>query len=284
MRLFLLTTLTMVAFAANSVLNRMALADGAIGPLAFALIRLSSGAALLLVLIWWTQRPVKIPLKRRMGGAGSLALYMIGFSLAYLSLDAGVGALILFGGVQITMFLGAVLMGEAITPRRYVGALLSFAGLVYLLWPSGNAIQIDGLGAALMAAAAIGWGLYSLLGRQARDALAETGMNFLWASPICALVFLIWPEGATAYGIALAVLSGVVTSGLGYALWYSILPALGASRAAVAQLTVPIIAVLGGVALLGEGLSVKLALATCVVLGGVALSLSGQSPLKGRSG
>lgn len=274
----------MVAFAANSVLNRLALADESIGPMSFALIRLGSGAVALIFLIWWLKRPANPDIKMRLAGAGSLTLYMLGFSFAYLWLDAGVGALILFGGVQITMFAGALISGEVISLRRYLGAIISFLGLVYLLWPETTGTTVHPAGAGLMVVGAIGWGLYSLLGRRAGDPLAETGMNFLWAIPVCALVFLIRPDPVSGTGVLLALISGIVTSGLGYALWYSLLPALGASRAAVAQLTVPIIAVAGGVALLGEMLSFKLILATIVVMGGVALSLSGQAAPKGRSG
>ena len=271
MRLALLTTLTMVAFAANSVLNRLALEDGDTGPAGFAALRLAAGALMLGLLV---ARRGGAPVWAWPGwaGPGALLLYMLGFSFAYVSLGAGVGALILFGGVQVTMFAGAVMAGEAVPLRRWVGAAVSFAGLVFLMWPAGTA-AVSLSGAGLMLAAALGWGLYSLIGRGAADPLGATAGNFLYAVPVAVLVWLLWPDGIGARGAALAVLSGAVTSGLGYALWYAVLPALGATRGAVAQLTVPVIAVAGGVVFLGEAVSLRMVLASVLVLGGVAVSL-----------
>jgi drug/metabolite transporter (DMT)-like permease len=200
---------------------------------------------------------------------------MLGFSFAYVSLDAGLGALILFGGVQVTMFAGGLWAGERPAARRWIGAGVALAGLVWLMWPGGG-VAPDPAGAGLMAAAAVGWGIYSLAGRAAARPLASTAANFLYALP-AALLVLIWLPSAgpvTVRGVGLAVLSGAVTSGLGYALWYSVLPRLQASAAAVAQLTVPVIAMAGGMALLDEVVTLPLAAAAAVVLGGVALSLS----------
>lgn len=275
MRLALLTAIVMIAFAANSVLNRLALAQGDIGPAAFAAIRLGAGAATLALLV--TLRGGRVPLGEpaRAAGAASLALYMLGFSFAYLTLDAGVGALILFGGVQVTMFVGAVWGGETIPARRWVGATIAFAGLAWLLWPRG-AEAPDPRGAMLMAAAAVGWGIYSLIGRRATDPLSATAASFALALPVAlaALVAAADLAGSTAKGIFAAIASGAVTSGLGYALWYAVLPRLRASQAAVAQLTVPVIALAGGVLFLGEEPTARLILAGAVVLGGVWLSLS----------
>jgi drug/metabolite transporter (DMT)-like permease len=269
MRLFLLTALTMLAFAANSILNRMALQDGATGPAAFAAIRLVAGALALWALVAWRGggwRPLW-----QAGGAASLALYVLGFSFAYVSLPAGVGALILFGGVQITMFAGALILQEPVPARRWAGAALAFGGLVWLLWPIGGAAP-DPAGAALMAAAALGWGIYSLLGRGATNPLRATAGNFVFAAPLGLLTLALLPDTATARGAALAVISGALTSGCGYALWYAVLPRLGAARAAVAQLTVPVIAAAGGLLLLAEGVSLRFALSALLVLGGVLLA------------
>lgn len=269
MRLFLLTALTMLAFAANSILNRMALEDGTTGPAAFAAIRLISGALCLWALVAWRSgrlRPAWHP-----GGAASLALYVLGFSFAYVSLPAGVGALILFGGVQITMFAGALLLREAVPAQRWTGAALAFCGLVWLLLPAGGASP-DPVGAALMAAAALGWGIYSLLGRGATDPLGATAGNFVFAAPLGLILFALLPDTATAQGAALAILSGAVTSGCGYALWYAVLPRLGSARAAVAQLCVPVIAATGGLLLLAEGIDLRFGLASALVLGGVLLA------------
>ncbi|MFC2970098.1 DMT family transporter [Acidimangrovimonas pyrenivorans] len=274
MRLLVLTTLTMIAFAANSVLNRLALADGAIGPSAFAALRLGSGAVALAALVALRGRRLPLAESGRWAAVAALAVYVLGFSYAYLSLDAGIGALILFGAVQITMFAGAVLAREPVPPRRWAGAALAFAGLAWLFWPGGHDAPAP-LGAALMAAAGVGWGLYSLRGRGASDSLAATAANFALAVPLGLAALLLVPDGAplTAPGIGLALTSGVVTSGLGYALWYRVLPELPATIAAVAQLTVPLIAMAGGALFLGETLTLRFTGAALLVLGGIGLSL-----------
>ncbi|UYV38128.1 DMT family transporter [Rhodobacteraceae bacterium D3-12] len=276
MRLFLLTALTMVAFAANSVLNRLALEGGESGPASFAAIRLIAGAVVLVVLV--VQRRGAVPW-RWPGWTGpmTLVLYVLGFSFAYVSLGAGIGALILFGGVQVTMFAGAVTAREVIPLSRWIGAGVSFAGLCVLMWPAGD-VAVSLSGAALMLAAALGWGVYSLVGRGAVDPLVTTAGNFVYAAPVGIVAWLLLPDGMTLVGAALAIVSGAVTSGLGYALWYAVLPALGAARAAVAQLSVPVIAVLGGVVFLSEGVSWRLVVATVLVLGGVAVSVVDRRP------
>lgn len=276
MRLILLTSLTMIAFAANSVLNRLALVDGVMGPAGFAALRLISGAVALSALMWATNkaphRPPQRPGLKGAIGAGSLALYVLGFSFAYVSLPAGIGALILFGGVQITMFTGAVILREPIPPQRIFGAALAFGGLIWLLWPSGGTAP-PLAGSLLMTAAALGWGIYSLLGRGAQDALASSTLNFTLAIPLGLLVYALKPDQITGYGAFLAILSGGITSGLGYALWYRILPQLGATRAAVAQLSVPLIAMAGGVVFLSEAVSLRFAIASLMVMAGVWVSM-----------
>jgi drug/metabolite transporter (DMT)-like permease len=265
MRLFLLTALTMTAFAANSVLNRMAVGPYGMPPESFAIVRALSGAIVLWALV--ALRGGRLPLadwSGRLIGAGALSLYLVGFSLAYGRLDAGIGALILFGGVLIG--------GEAIPAKRWIGAGVSLAGLAYLVWPRGVA-DYPGLQIAFMAAAAFGWGVYSLKGRGAKDPLALTAANFVVSVPIVALLLFVAPFEMPASGTALAILSGAVTSGLGYALWYAILPSLGATRAAVAQLSAPVIAALGGAVVLAEPVGARLIIAGALVLGGIALSL-----------
>lgn len=272
MRLGLLVALAMLAFAANSVINRMALVDGAAGPASFAALRLLSGAIVLAALVRMRGRAIGRP--TRAIGPLALLAYVLGFSFAYVSLDAGLGALILFGGVQITMFAGAVVRGEDVPLMRWAGGCLAFAGLVVLMWPGGR-LTVDLGGAALMLVAALGWGVYSLVEARADDPLATTARNFVWAAPVGALPALLVWDGMSGWGAALAIVSGAVTSGLGYALWYRVLPQLPASLAAVAQLTVPIIAVAGGMLLIGEAISWRFAAAAGLVLGGVALSLCG---------
>ncbi|MBT8455595.1 MAG: DMT family transporter [Alphaproteobacteria bacterium] len=278
MRLALTVALTMVAFAANSILNRLALVDGAIGPVDFAALRVLSGAVALCGIVWLRGGQVPFGLARRPWAALALALYMLGFSFAYLTLDAGVGALILFGGVQITMFAGGLIAGERPPLLRWIGAGIALGGLVWLLWPMGAA-RPDGAGVALMAAAAFGWGIYSLLGRSSGAPLPATAANFALIVPLMAVVwwFASSDVPATAQGIGLALISGMVTSGLGYALWYSVLPRLEASTAALSQLTVPVIAALGGVLFLSEGLTLRAVIAGALVIGGVALGTRASS-------
>jgi drug/metabolite transporter (DMT)-like permease len=282
MRLFLLTALTMIPFAANSVLNRMALAGGSIDATSFGTIRLIAGAVMLAALSIGLRGGLRLGGPGRVVGVAALLLYIYGFSGAYTVLDAGLGALILFGVVQITMFADSIIAREAIPLRRALGAALAFSGLVWLLWP-GAGPQVSVLHGLMMAAAGLGWGIYSLAGRRSTDALQGTAANFALAAPLGLVLSLLLPASGGvrlgAEGIMLAVLSGAVTSGLGYALWYRVLPDLPSSVAAVAQLTVPVIAMAGGVLLLGETLGLPLIVAGAVVLGGVALSVV---PLRGR--
>ncbi|RVT85112.1 DMT family transporter [Rhodobacteraceae bacterium CCMM004] len=284
MRLILLTALVMVAFAANSVLNRAALSGGAIGAGDFAAIRLASGAAALCLLVALRDRGVGALAAGGWRGAAALGVYVIGFSLAYRGLDAGVGALILFGGVQVTMFAAAAARGDPLPPTRWLGAALALAGLAWMLWPAGAAAPswVHGLA---MTAAAVGWGAYSILGQGARDPLAATAANFALAAPAAVLLTLLLPAGAgaSAAGVGLAVLSGVATSGLAYALWYAVLPRLATSVAALAQLTVPVIAAAGGALLLAEAPTLRLILASAVVLGGVALGIAAPQRRSGSS-
>ena len=282
-RLFLLTALTMTAFAANSVLNRWALLDGETGPAAFQALRVIAGAICLAVLLSLRGGLPKLLTPGRAIGTGSLLTYMVGFSFAYVALDAGVGALILFGGVQVTMFAGALIGGERPPIARWIGAVVAFGGLIWLLWPGATGAP-PVAASLLMAAAAIGWGVYSLEGRKAADPLAETGANFLCAAPFALAVWLVLPDGLSASGTIFAIVSGAVTSGLGYALWYSVLPRLDAAVAALSQLTVPVIAVVGGIIFLGELASGRLVLACAVVLGGVAFGVLAGQRSKGSSG
>ena len=269
MRILGLTCLVMLAFAANSVLNRLAVGAGQIDPVVFATIRLASGAAVLGVLVALRRGAVFAGWRGRVPGALGLLVYLYGFSAAYLALDAGTGALILFGVVQVTMFAGAVMGGETLPAGRIAGAVLALAGLGVLLAPQGGALWPD----LWMALAGVGWGVYSLVGRGQKDALAATAWNFGLALPVGLVVLALWPGQWSGPGVALAILSGGVTSGLGYALWYAVLPHLGAGRAAVAQLSVPLIATLGGFATLGELPGAGFWLAAVMVLGGIGLGL-----------
>lgn len=270
LRLAALISVVMAAFAANSLLNRAAVGSGAVTALGFAALRLAAGAAMLWLLCSLRGQMPRQGARMTLVGAGSLTVYMLGFSLAYRSLDAGLGALILFGAVQITMFAWGALRGQTPAAPQWGGAGLAFAGLAYVLWPAGE-LQVPLGGAALMAAAGAGWGAYSLAGRQAADPLGATAANFLWSAALVLPLALLAGglAGITAYGALLAALSGAVTSGLGYALWYRVLPQLEASLAATVQLSVPVIALIAGALLLREPLGARLILGTAMVLAGI---------------
>lgn len=271
LRVASLTVVAMIAFAANSVLCRLALQQTDIDPASFTVIRLVSGAVMLAVLL-----QVKGLTPGRAGNWGSaLALfaYAGAFSYAYVSLPTGVGALLLFAAVQATMILAGLAHGERLAARQWSGLTLAFGGLVYLLMPGLSAPPL--LGAALMISAGVAWGVYSLRGRGTRDALAATGGNFLRTVPM-ALGLGILGSGEVHVdlsGAFYAVLSGALASGAGYAVWYSALRGLKATSAATVQLSVPVIAALGGVAFLGEALTLRLVLSSVAILGGVALVL-----------
>lgn len=274
MRLFLLTLLTMTAFAANSLLNRTGLAEGAIGPAGFAAIRVISGAVMLWLLMVLGQNAAPRRTSPDWISAGALATYLLGFSFAYVALDAGLGALVLFAIVQVTMFAGAVRAGDEIPVLRWGGMAVSMLGLAYLVWPS-ETVQLPALPLFLMAAAAIGWGIYSLIGRRAMEPLQATAWNFTYATPIVVILAIpfVWDEALSTPGVIMAITSGAVTSGLGYALWYRVLPQLGASTGALVQLSVPVIAMGAGVILLGETVGLREITASVLVLGGIAVGL-----------
>lgn len=274
MRRALLVALTMTAFASNSLLNRMAVDGGYADPGGFAVLRVLAGAIMLVLLVRAQGRAMSFLTRQRWVGAGMLALYMVGFSAAYRSLDAGLGALILFGVVQITIFMIAAAQGAGPSARQIVGAAIAFGGLVVVLDP-GQAPATALTGAAFMIAAGIGWGIYTLAGRGEPDALAATAANFCLALPLTLAAPLLAGAAVqiTWTGAALAVVSGALTSGLGYALWYALLPGLAAPVAAILQLSVPVIAVIGGVLLLGETAGFRLLAGAVLVLGGIGLSL-----------
>lgn len=277
MRLFLASALTMIAFAANSILNRMALASVSIDAVSFGAIRLASGAVMLALIVLVTRRRIRLTRTGRWVGVAALLTYVFGFSIGYVSIDAGLGTLILFGTVQITLFTAAIRGGEAVATRRKIGAGVALAGLALVLWPSGG-ITVDLFAAAGLVLAGIGWGFYTLNGRRATDAIGATMTSFVLAAPVgiaFALALPVFDQATlvTPYGVRLAILSGAVTSGLGYAIWYAVLPHLATTTAAIAQISVPIIAMAGGILFLGEPLTPMYAVATVLVLGGVALSL-----------
>lgn len=268
-RLASLTALALVAFAGNSLLCRAALAHGAIDAAGFTLVRLLSGAAVLVLL-------VRLQGDKAAGNGSwlsALALfaYAAAFSFAYLQLTAATGALLLFGAVQATMIATGLSRGERLRALQLAGLLLACGGLIALLLPGLSAPPLSG--ALLMLAAGVAWGAYSLRGRGAGDPLRVTAGNFVRAVPFAALLaLLLWGQlAATPAGIAYAIASGALASGVGYAIWYSALPHLRATTAASVQLSVPVIAALGGALLLGEALTLRLLVASVAIVGGIAL-------------
>ncbi|MEO1202436.1 MAG: DMT family transporter [Pseudomonadota bacterium] len=262
----------MLAFAANSVLCRLALGAGEIDAASFASVRLLSAAAVLAIIVLLRDRSLA---RSDINVWSALALfgYVVFFSFAYLTLATGTGALILFGAVQLTMFAWALKSGERFPALSWFGLALAIAGLVYLLLP--GVAAPDPMGATMMAIAGVSWGVYSLLGRAATDATRATAWNFVLALPLGLVTSLFFMDEyhVTANGLLLAVISGALTSGLGYVAWYSALTRLATGDAATIQLSVPVIAAVGGVLLLSEPVTLRLIIATLATLGGVAIVL-----------
>ena len=265
------TTLALIGFAANSLLCRRALGLRLIDPASFTTVRLLSGAAALAVIAWFARGT------RPRGGnwlsAIALFLYAAAFSLSYVRIQAGIGALLLFGAVQATMLAWGLVRGERPRRTQWIGIALALGGLVFLNLPGAHAP--DRLGAALMLTAGVAWGAYSLRGRASRDPLATTADNFLRTIPLC-LALSLWMWGSTrasAAGMGLAVASGALASGVGYSLWYAALPMLSRTRAAAVQLSVPVLAAIGSVVLLGEAINGRLYAAGAAILIGVWLAV-----------
>ncbi|WP_431108511.1 DMT family transporter [Variovorax paradoxus] len=276
LRTVVLTAVAMLAFAANSLLCRLALQRQGIDPASFGSIRLVSGAITLALVVQLRARP---PSAARADWLAAVMLfaYVAFFSFAYLSLSAGTGALILFGAVQLTMLGAGLGSGERFGPVAWLGFVLAAGGLVYLVLPGVAAPPLAG--AVLMAVAGVAWGVYSLRGRGVADPLAATSRNFLRAVPLALALSVVFVARAhaDATGIALAVASGALTSGIGYVVWYAALARLSAMQAATVQLSVPLLAAFGGVLLLSEAITPRLAAASVAILGGIAIVLSQKS-------
>ncbi len=266
------TAAALVGFAANTLLCRAALGERAIDAWSFTAARLCAGAVVLWLL-------VRASSPRASGTGGSWAsafalfAYAATFSLAYLRLGAGIGALVLFGAVQATMIGWSIREGTRPTRSEWVGLAIALAGLAWLKWPGASAP--DAFGLLLMVLAGVAWGAYSLRGRGSRSPLAATADNFARSVPFALVgLTLQWSHTqVSARGVWLAIVSGALASGLAYSLWYLALPALGAMRAALLQLLVPVLAAIGGIVLLGERLDARLAVAGPLILGGVAIAV-----------
>jgi len=275
-----LTVTALTAFAANSIFCRLALSHGTIHPATFTTIRLGSGALVLLLLCSIGGKKVRF--NEKWGSGILLFLYAAPFTYAYTELSAGTGALILFASVQITMIVASLLGGHRPAGPEWAGILLAFAGLVYLLSPGLAAPSLTG--AALMILAGAAWGLYSVLGTHSGSPLADTAGNFLRASvPAIALSWIVGTgftggegPGVETAGAGYALASGILASGIGYAIWYAALRGLTSVRAAVVQLAVPVITAAAGVAILSEEASFRLLAASAMILGGIAIAIAGR--------
>lgn len=274
LRLAIATSLAMIAFAGNSLLCRIALKQTSIDAATFTTVRIASGAIALWLIVWLRARSTR-------GGswpaATVLMAYAICFSLAYISLPAATGALLLFGAVQVTMIGYGLWSGERLRAIGVVGVVCAFGGLIVLVLPGVAAPSL--IGSVLMLAAGVGWGVYSLLGKRATgDPTGTNAGNFLRAIPIscafsaCALPWM----SIDGVGVTYAVASGAITSGIGYAIWYAALPALQATQAGIVQLSVPLLAALGGIVLLGEPVNIRIGIAAIAILGGIALVIVGK--------
>jgi drug/metabolite transporter (DMT)-like permease len=277
-RIIVLTSLAMLAFAGNSLLCRIALKQTGIDAASFTTIRLLSGALMLGLLVRLNRRPSA-------GGGNwpsalALFVYAAGFSFAYIRLSAATGALLLFAAVQATMITYGVCKGERLRRLQLVGLVLALGGLVGLMLPGLAAPPLDS--ALLMLGAGAAWGIYSLRGKGSGDPTTVTAGNFVRSVPIAVALSLLMlnhvsPDRA---GMAYAVLSGALASGIGYAIWYRVLPAMKATHAATVQLSVPVLAALGGIVVLGESISVPSVLASTAILGGIALVILEKQAIK----
>jgi drug/metabolite transporter (DMT)-like permease len=274
LRIFVLTAATMIAFAANALLCRAALRGGALDVVSFTVIRIVSGAAVLAAIVRVRNGPGQILTAGSWYSAVVLIVYAITFSLAYVRIGASTGALLLCGAVQLTMLTGALLNREHPTLRQWIGFATAAIGLVMVNLPSLD--PPSPVGAALMIASGVAWGMYSLHGRGATRPVAANAGTFLRSLPFVAVLaavgFAMSPH-LTGRGVIFAVASGGVATGLGYVTWYAVMPSLGAARGAIVQLATPVLATLGAVVLLDEPLARHVVFGGAVLLGGLALAL-----------
>lgn len=277
------TCIALLAFAGNSVLCRLALAGDEIDAGSFTVIRLLSGIAVLLAILMASKGSKASTTKGSWLASLMLFVYALTFSYAYISLDTGVGALILFGSVQLTMILLGLISGNRLCSLEWVGVLIAFSGFVYLVKPSLTTPSLSGF--VLMTIAGVAWGVYTLKGRESSNSISDTTYNFIRTLPfvIVLLAFIINGAHLSQKGVVLAVLSGALASGVGYAVWYVALRGLSVTQAAVVQLLVPIIAAVGGVLFANEIISLRLVLASFMVLGGILIVVAGKYYLVQRS-
>lgn len=275
-RIALFTTFALIAFAANSVLNRLALGGNTIDAGSYIGIRLVSGALTLWLINALSKQHFSLILRGSPFSALYLCLYGVAFSYAYRSLSSGTGAFILFGTVQTTLLTTLLVRGERPHVSEWLGLILAFSGLVYLVFPGLSAP--DPLGAALMVIAGIAWGFYTLRGKGVKDPLETTAQNFLFSVPmVLVVIFFTYSKAhVSTEGVSYALLSGAIASGIGYVIWYEALKGLTTTQAALVQLSVPIIAALGGVCFLSENITTRLIIAGVLIVSGVSGALLGK--------
>lgn len=273
-QLVILTTITLFFFSTSSILCRMALVENSIDAYSFTFFRLFFGAVVLMGILYYKSKIVSINFKTNWASATMLFIYAICFSFAYINLDAGLGALILFAVVQLTIIVSALLNKERINLLKFIGIAIAFTGLFYLLYPKED-FELSLFHVGLMVVSGIAWGGYTLLGKKSTNALYHTTDNFIKATLLMTLSFVLLYEGhhITTTGIFLAFVSGGITSALGYALWYYILPQIAITTSGVVQLIVPVIAIFLGVLLLDEVVTLTLIIATISILTGIALCI-----------
>jgi len=276
LQISLLTAFALIAFAANSVLCRLALGSGTIDAASFTGIRLFSGAIALFIILSIKSSNKDLSSKGSWAASFALFLYAITFSYAYLLVDTGTGALILFGSVQISMILMSLISGTRLHLSEWSGVIIAFSGFVYLIVPSITTPSINGF--ILMTISGISWGVYTLMGRSSKNPLMDTTFNFLRTIPLVVLLALYAMQNLhfSSEGVILALLSGGITSGVGYTVWYIVLRDLSSTQAAVIQLSVPVIAAIGGVVFVAEVITSRLIISTAVVLSGILMVLLGQ--------
>jgi drug/metabolite transporter (DMT)-like permease len=280
LKTILLTLLALIAFAANSVLCRLALGDGAIDASSFTGIRLVSGAVSLFIILSLKggnkENTMVVKSKGSWGAAFVLFIYAVTFSYAYLSVNTGTGALILFGAVQITMIMLSIIAGTRLHLIEWSGVVLAFSGFIYLVLPNISTPSFNGF--ILMTISGVSWGIYTLKGRNSKYPLMDTTYNFIRTIPFVILLTVITMHNMeyTVEGIILALISGAITSGVGYTIWYIALGGLSSTQAAVIQLSVPVIAALGGVVFVSEVITMRLVVSTAVVLAGILMVVLGK--------
>lgn len=272
LRISLMALITMMAFAANSLFCRIALRDSASDPSSFTVLRLLSGAFVLSFLLFKNEAKESLHLsKKELLPPICLFLYALFFSLSYTDLSAGTGALLLFASVQLTMMAYAFAKGTKLNGKEKAGFALASGGLIYLLLPQTDMPSL--LQAALMVLAGVSWGIYTLAGLREAHPTIATARNFVFSVPLAGLLFLATDFRMSSEGVTFAVLSGAVTSGMGYILWYSVLKKISTSTAAVVQLSVPALAAAGGIIFLGEKISLRFIVASTLILGGIYLKV-----------